>query len=184
MKSRKIIAGIDEVGRGSLIGSVYSAAVIFLDDSSISNLADSKKLSNKNRQNLADVIAKKAAAVSIGIATRDEIDDFNIHHATLLSMKRAIDNLPIKPDLLLIDGRYAPETDIETRTIIKGDSLIDQISAASIIAKVARDNEMLFLNDKLTHYNFSKNKGYGTKHHLSTLTRFGKTIYHRESFIK
>jgi ribonuclease HII len=184
MKSRKIIAGIDEVGRGSLIGSVYSAAVIFLDDSSISNLADSKKLSNKNRQYLADVIAKKAAAVSIGIATRDEIDDFNIHYATLLSMKRAIDNLPIKADLLLIDGRYTPETDIETRAIIKGDSLIDQISAASIIAKVARDNEMLFLNDKLTHYHFSKNKGYGTKHHLSTLTRFGKTIYHRESFIK
>ena len=99
-------------------------------------------------------------------------------------MKRAIDNLPIKADLLLIDGKYAPETGIETRTIIKGDNLINQISAASIIAKVSRDNEMLFLNNKFKEYYFSKNKGYGTKHHLSALAHFGKTIYHRESFIK
>ena len=184
MKSRKIIAGIDEVGRGSLIGSVYSAAVILNDDRLICNLTDSKKTSFKNRLNLANIIMKKAAAVSIGIATRDEIDDLNIHHATLLSMKRAIDNLTIKADLLLIDGKYAPETDIETHTIIKGDNLINQISAASIIAKVSRDNEMLFLNDKFTQYDFSKNKGYGTKHHLSALAQFGKTIYHRESFLK
>jgi ribonuclease HII len=184
MKSRKIIAGIDEVGRGSLIGSVYSAAVIFDNDNLINNLSDSKKISVTNRLYLANIIIKKAAAVSIGIATRDEIDDLNIHHATLLSMKRAIDNLPIKADLLLIDGKYAPETGIETRTIIKGDNLINQISAASIIAKVSRDNEMLFLNNKFKEYYFSKNKGYGTKHHLSALAHFGKTIYHRESFIK
>jgi ribonuclease HII len=184
MKSRKIIAGIDEVGRGSLIGSVYSAAVIFNNDSLITDLSDSKKINVKNRLYLANIIIDKAAAVSIGIATRDEIDDLNIHHATLLSMKRAIDNLTIKADLLLIDGKYAPETDIETHTIIKGDNLINQISAASIIAKVSRDNEMLFLNDKFTQYDFSKNKGYGTKHHLSALAQFGKTIYHRESFLK
>ena len=184
MKSRKIIAGIDEVGRGSLIGSVYSAAVILSDDRLISNLSDSKKISFKNRLNLANIIMKKADAVSIGIATRDEIDDINIHHATLLSIKRAIDNLPIKADLIYIDGKYAPETEIETHTVIKGDNLINQISAASIIAKVARDNEMLFLDNKITEYHFSKNKGYGTKHHLSALSFFGKTIYHRESFIK
>ena len=184
MKSRKIIAGIDEVGRGSLIGSVYSAAVIFNDDGLISNLTDSKKITVKNRLYLANIIIDKAAAVSIGIATRDEIDSLNIHHATLLSMKRAIDNLPIKADLVLIDGKYAPETNIETRTIIKGDNLIHQISAASIIAKVARDNEMFFLSNKFTQYKFAHNKGYGTKHHLSTLVCFGKTIYHRESFLK
>ncbi len=184
MKSTKIIAGIDEVGRGSLIGSVYSAAVIFNDDSLMNKLTDSKKITVKNRLYLANIIIEKAAAVSIGIASRDEIDKLNIHHATLLSMKRAIDNLPIKADLLLIDGKYAPETDIETRTIIKGDNLIYQISAASIIAKVARDNEMLFLNNKFTQYYFSQNKGYGTKHHLDVLIRFGKTIYHRESFLK
>ena len=184
MKSRKIIAGIDEVGRGSLIGSVYSSAVVFYNDILISNLADSKKISSKKRSYLANTILKRAAAVSIGIASRDEIDALNIHHATLLSMKRAIDNLPIKVDLLLIDGKYAPDADIETRTIIQGDKLIKQISAASIIAKVARDNEMLFIDKKLEQYNFSKNKGYGTKHHLSALAYFGKTIYHRESFIK
>ena len=184
MKSRKIIAGIDEVGRGSLIGSVYSAAVIFNDGELISNLTDSKKITAKNRSYLANIIIDKAAAVSIGIATRDEIDSLNIHHATLLSMKRAIDNLPIKADLVLIDGKYAPETKIETRTIIKGDNLVQQISAASIIAKVARDNEMFFLSNKFTQYKFAHNKGYGTKHHLSTLVCFGKTIYHRESFLK
>ena len=184
MKSRKIIAGIDEVGRGSLIGSVYSAAVIFNDGELISNLTDSKKITAKNRSYLANIIIDKAAAVSIGIAIRDEIDSLNIHHATLLSMKRAIDNLPIKADLVLIDGKYAPETNIETRTIIKGDNLIHQISAASIIAKVARDNEMFFLSNKFTQYKFAHNKGYGTKHHLSTLVCFGKTIYHRESFLK
>jgi ribonuclease HII len=184
MKSRKIIAGIDEVGRGSLIGSVYSAAVIFNDDELICNLTDSKKITVKNRLYLANIIIDKADAVSIGIATRDEIDSLNIHHATLLSMKRAIDNLPIKADLLLIDGKYAPETNIEKRTIIKGDTLIQQISAASIIAKVARDNEMLFLSNKFAQYKFSQNKGYGTRHHLSMLVRFGKTIYHRESFLK
>ena len=184
MKSRKIIAGIDEVGRGSLIGSVYSAAVIFNDGELISNLTDSKKITAKNRSYLANIIIDKAAAVSIGIATRDEIDSLNIHHATLLSMKRAIDDLPIKADLVLIDGKYAPETNIETRTIIKGDNLIHQISAASIIAKVARDNEMFFLSNKFTQYKFAHNKGYGTKHHLSTLVCFGKTIYHRESFLK
>lgn len=184
MKSEQIIAGIDEVGRGSLIGSVYSAAVIFKNDTPVSNLADSKKISAKNRIHLANSIIDKAAAVSIGIATRDEIDDINIHYATLLSMKRAVDNLPIKADLLLVDGKYAPSTDIETRTIIKGDNLINQISAASIVAKVARDNEMLYLSDKFIQYNFSQNKGYATRHHLSALTYFGKTIHHRESFIK
>jgi ribonuclease HII len=184
MKSRKIIAGIDEVGRGSLIGSVYSAAVIFNNNDLISNLKDSKKISAKNRLFLANLILERASAVSIGVATRDEIDDLNIHHATLLSMNRAIDNLPIKADLLLIDGKFAPQTNIETRTIVKGDNLINQISAASIIAKVARDNEMLFLSNKFRQYKFSHNKGYGTKHHLSTLVRFGKTIYHRESFLK
>jgi ribonuclease HII len=184
MKSRKIIAGIDEVGRGSLIGSVYSAAVILNPDEPIRNLADSKKISTNTRIQLAQTIAQKSSAVSIGIANRDEIDRINIHHATLLSMKRAIDNLPVKADLIYVDGKYAPETDIEIRTLIKGDNLIEEISAASIIAKVARDNEMIYLDNKFIAYNFLKNKGYGTKQHLSAITYFGKTIYHRESFIR
>ena len=184
MKSRKIIAGVDEVGRGSLIGSVFSSAVILKDDKSPLDIKDSKKLSEKLRIKLANEIIKQSLCVSIGVATKDEIDSINIHNATLLSMKRAIYNLSIKPDFVKIDGLYTPETEIECESIIGGDNKIIEISAASIIAKVARDFEMDFLHNKFEMYNFKQNNGYGTRQHIEAIEYFGKTIYHRESFIK
>ena len=184
MKSRKIIAGVDEVGRGSLIGSVYSAAVILPNYGSSLKLEDSKKLSEKSRIKLANSIVKESISISIGIATKDEIDSINIHHATLLSMRRAVYNLNIEPNLVLVDGLYEPEVDIDCESIVNGDSKIEQISAASIIAKVARDSEMDFLHDKFKMYNFKNNNGYGTPQHLEAIASLGKTIYHRESFIK
>ena len=184
MKSSKLIAGVDEVGRGSLIGSVFSAAVILNNAVSFSELKDSKKLNARTRAKLANEIIKQSLCVSIGIATKDEIDAINIHNATLLSMKRAIYNLRIKPDFAQIDGLYAPEIEMCSECIVQGDSKIPQISAASIIAKVARDIEMNYLHEKFEMYNFKQNNGYGTRQHLSAIECFGKTIYHRESFIK
>ncbi len=184
MKSRKIIAGVDEVGRGSLIGSVYSAAVILPDHGSSLRLKDSKKLTGKSRIELANSIIKESICISIGIATKDEIDSINIHHATLLSMRRAVYNLNIRPNLVLVDGLYEPKIEIDCESIVKGDNKVEQISAASIIAKVARDSEMVFLHDKFKMYNFKKNNGYGTRQHLEVIESLGKTIYHRESFIK
>ena len=184
MKSRKIIAGVDEVGRGSLIGSVYSAAVILPANGFNLELKDSKKLSGKSRVKIANSLIRESVCISIGIATKDEIDCINIHHATLLSMRRAVYNLVIEPDLVLIDGLYKPEVEIECECIVKGDNKVEEISAASIIAKVARDSEMDFLHDKFKMYNFKKNNGYGTRQHLEAIESLGKTIYHRESFIK
>ena len=184
MKSSKIIAGVDEVGRGSLIGSVYSAAVILPKKHIIKGLTDSKKISDKKRRILSNEIIRHSLSVSIGTATKDEIDSCNIHHATLLSMKRAINNLNITPDIVYIDGLYCPEVDISCTPVVKGDDLIAEISAASIIAKVARDNEMMYLNKLFNMYEFDKNKGYGTSKHLDTISYLGKTIYHRESFLK
>jgi len=184
VKSRKIIAGVDEVGRGSLVGSVFSAAVIFEPSIYIENLVDSKKLTNKNRIKLSNIIITNSLSVSIGVATKDEIDDINIHHASLLSMKRAVENLSITPDEVYFDGLYVPDLNIESHAIVRGDSKIREISAASIIAKVARDNEMTRLNKMFSIYDFNKNKGYGTPRHLEAISFFGKTIHHRESFLK
>ena len=184
MKSRKIIAGVDEVGRGSLVGSVYSAAVILPDSGFSLELRDSKKLSGKSRLKIADSLIKKSVCISIGIATKDEIDSINIHHATLLSIRRSVYNLNIVPDLILVDGIYRPEVEMDCECIVHGDSKVHEISAASIIAKVSRDYEMDFLHDKYKMYNFKKNKGYGTRQHLDAIQSLGKTIYHRESFIK
>ena len=184
MKSRKIIAGVDEVGRGSLVGSVFSAAVIFEPSIYIENLVDSKKLTKKNRIKLSNIIITNSLSVSIGVATKDEIDDINIHHASLLSMKRAVENLSITPDKVYFDGLYVPDLNIESHAIVRGDSKIREISAASIIAKVARDNEMTHLNKIFSIYDFNKNKGYVTPQHLQAISFFGKTIYHLESFLK
>ena len=184
MKSSKLIAGVDEVGRGSLVGSVFSAAVILNKSVCFSELKDSKKLNERTRAKLANEIIKESLCASIGIATKDEIDSINIHNATLLSMKRAIYNLHVKPDFVQIDGLYAPETEIESECIVQGDNKIPQISAASILAKVARDIEMNYLHDKFEMYNFRQNNGYGTRQHFNAIECFGKTIYHRESFIK
>ena len=184
MKSRKLIAGVDEVGRGSLVGSVFSAAVIFKPNVFIKNLKDSKKISPKNRLKLSNNIIINSLCVSIVIASKDEIDEMNIHHATLLSMKRAINNLSVQPHKIYFDGLYVPDLKIESHAIVKGDNKITEISAASIIAKVARDNEMIHYNDKFEIYKFIKNKGYGTREHLDAISCLGKTIHHRESFLK
>ena len=183
MKSRKIIAGVDEVGRGSLIGSVFSAAVILNNGHSNLELNDSKKLTEKKRTLICDKIIKQSICVSIGVASKDEIDSMNIHHATLLSMRRAINNLTVKPSLILIDGLYVPKVDICCEAVVKGDTKVNEISAASIVAKVARDSEMNFLHKRYQMYNFMQNNGYGTEKHLRAIECYGKTIYHRNSFI-
>ena len=184
MTSSKIIAGVDEVGRGSLVGSVFSAAVILSDDTRITNLKDSKKLSANKRIKIANDIIKKSIAVSIGCSTKEEIDAINIHHATLLSMRRAIENLRLKPDIIYVDGLFTPKVDIQCEAVVGGDSKIAEISAASIVAKVARDFDMDFIHRKYEMYNIKKNNGYGTREHMEAIEHFGKTIYHRDSFVK
>ena len=174
-----IIAGTDEVGRGCLAGPVVAAAVIL--KKKIENLDDSKKLTSKKRNTLSKIVLE-SSYYGFGVVTNDEIDQINILNASLLAMKRAILNLPIKPTLVLVDGIYKPDLDIPMKTIIGGDSLEDAISAASIIAKVYRDNLMIEYNKKYPDYNFKKNKGYGTKEHFSAIQQKGICIIHRKSF--
>jgi len=184
MQSRKIIAGVDEVGRGSIVGSVVSAAVILSDITPTNDFIDSKKLAEKKRIDIANKIIQTSLSVSVGIATKEEIDSINIHNATLLSMKRAIDNLYVKPNLVLVDGSHLPDIDIECRSIIKGDDKIKQISAASIVAKVTRDFEMNYIDTRYPMYCLKENKGYLTRQHKQAIASFGKTIYHRDSFFE
>ena len=174
-----MIAGTDEVGRGCLAGPVVAAAVILKED--ISGLTDSKKISPKKRQSLADLILKKSF-FAYGVVSNNKIDKINILNASLLAMKRAILNLPIKPALVLVDGIYKPDLNIPMKTIIGGDSIEDAISAASIIAKVYRDNLMIEYNNKYPDYNFKKNKGYGTKEHFFAIQQKGICKIHRKSF--
>ncbi len=178
----KFLAGVDEVGRGCLAGPVMSAAIILSKKIDRSLLVDSKTISHNKRCKLADYIISNSYSIGIGIATNFEIDNLNIHNATLLSMKRAIENLSVKPSLVYVDGIFAPETGIKSRCFVKGDSKIPEISAASIVAKVIRDNEMIYLDRRARVYNFYKNKGYPTKDHKMALERFGPSIYHRQSF--
>ena len=180
--SRKLICGIDEVGRGALAGPVVAAAVI-LDFKNIPpNINDSKKLSKSSRQTIQNEIFTSAISVGIGSASSTEIDKVNILEATLLSMKRAYKNLNIKPNLALIDGNKAPLLDCEIKTVINGDKLSLSIAAASIIAKVYRDKLMVKLDKKFPNYNFKNNVGYGTKEHYNAIKQNGTIIYHRKSF--
>ena len=174
-----MIAGTDEVGRGCLAGPVVAAAVILKED--ISGLTDSKKISPKKREFLADLISKNSF-FAYGVVSNNKIDKINILNASLLAMKRAILNLPIKPALVLVDGIYKPNLNIPMKTIIGGDSIEDAISAASIIAKVYRDNLMIEYNKKYPDYNFKKNKGYGTKEHFFAIQQKGICTIHRKSF--
>ena len=176
---KNIIAGVDEVGRGAIAGPVIAAAVILKKD--IEGLKDSKKISEKKRIELSNKI-KKYSYFAIGSASHKEIDKFNILNASLLAMKRAILNLPIKPTKILVDGIHKPNLDIEMEVIIGGDSLIKQISAASIIAKVYRDNLMYKFDKKFSVYGFKNNKGYGTKQHYSSLEINGHSTIHRRTF--
>ncbi len=174
-----IIAGTDEVGRGSLAGPVVAAAVILKEK--IYGLDDSKKLTPKKRDELSEEIFKKSY-FGYGVVSNKKIDQINILKASLLAMKRAILNLPIRPSLVLIDGTYKLDLNIPMETIIGGDSCEDTISAASIIAKVYRDKLMVKYDMKYPDYNFKSNKGYGTKDHLSSLKVFGYSDIHRKTF--
>ncbi len=178
----ELIAGVDEVGRGPLVGAVVTAAVILDPNNPIEGLADSKKLSEKKRLALAAEIKEKALAWALGRAEAEEIDKLNILHATLLAMQRAVKSLKISPHLVLVDGNRVPELDMPAQAIVKGDGKVAEISAASILAKVARDQEMEALDKRFPQYEFAKHKGYPTKVHLEKLAQFGVLPQHRRSF--
>lgn len=175
-------AGVDEVGRGPLVGNVVTAAVILDPNNPIVGLNDSKKLSEKKRELLFNQIQEKALSVSVGAATPIEIDELNILHATMLAMQRAVAGLSIKPSSVLVDGNRCPDFGMQSHAIIKGDGLIDAISAASIIAKVIRDREMEQLAQQYPQYGFEKHKGYPTKTHFEALANYGVLAEHRKSF--
>lgn len=177
-----MIAGIDEVGRGCIVGAVISAIVILDPNKPIEGLTDSKKLTEKKRQNLAVLIKQNAKAWAIGRAEPCEIDQINILQATLLAMSRAYSQLNITPDWVQVDGTFYPDIPCPGETIVKGDLKVAEISAASILAKVARDNEMSTLDAMYPGYDFAKHKGYPTKFHLEKLHSLGVTEQHRKSF--
>jgi len=176
------VAGVDEVGRGPLAGPVVTAAVILDPDQPISGLADSKALSEKKREILFDEIRKKAKAWAIGRAEVEEIDDINILQATMLAMQRAVAGLALQPKHVLVDGNRCPELPCTAEAIIKGDGKIPAISAASIIAKVTRDREMVLLDAEYPGYGLAGHKGYPTKAHMAALNDLGVTPIHRRSF--
>ena len=179
---RKFIAGVDEVGRGSLIGPVFAAAVIFKKKIKKEKIKDSKKLSKHKRNNLEKYI-KKNSIWSIGSASKTEIEKLNILNASLLAMKRSIKKLKTRPTLILIDGNKLPNIKhYKLKAVAKGDQKIYEISAASIIAKVARDRFITKLSKEFKRYSWHRNAGYGTKEHLSAIRKFGITKYHRKTF--
>lgn len=178
----QLICGVDEAGRGPLAGAVYAAAVILNPDRPILGLADSKKLSEKKRDILSVEIKQYALAWSIASSSVEEIDQINILQASLLAMKRAIESLTIEADLVLVDGNKCPKIQIACEAIIKGDSKVAAISAASILAKTARDAELYELDAIYPQYGFAKHKGYPTKEHLSMLALHGVSPIHRLSY--
>jgi ribonuclease HII len=180
----QIICGVDEAGRGPLAGPVCAAAVILPPHADIPGLNDSKKLSDKRRRELFPVIKETAIAYGIGIATHEEIDQINILQATYLAMERAIQALSVKPELVLIDGNRAKDFGLPVETVIKGDSRSASIAAASILAKVTRDDMMLELANTYPQYGFEIHKGYGTKAHYAALDAHGISPIHRMSFLK
>ena len=180
--TREYIAGIDEVGRGPLAGPVVTAAVILDPNKPIEGLNDSKKLSEKRREQLEPIIKANALAWSLGRCEAEEIDEINILQATLLAMKRAVEGLAITPTHALIDGNKAPDLTCPVTTIIKGDQKEQCIAAASILAKVARDREMVEMDKLYPGYGLAKHKGYPTKQHQEALIRLGVTEIHRRSF--
>lgn len=177
-----IIAGVDEAGRGPLCGDVYAAAVILDPENPIEGLDDSKKLTEKKRTLLALEIKEKAKAWAIASSSVAEIDEINILQASLLAMRRAVSELAIQPDLIRVDGNQDPRSDVPAVTIVKGDALFAEISAASILAKDARDQSMIAADKLYPEYGFAKHKGYGTKAHMQALEENGVTALHRSSF--
>lgn len=183
-KGYQLICGVDEAGRGPLAGPVCAAAVILPADIDIPGLNDSKKLSDKKRRELFPIIQEKAVAYAIAFADHKEIDEINILQATYLAMERAISQLSIKPDLALIDGNRAKDFGIPVQTVVQGDSLSASIAAASVLAKVTRDDYMLKMAEEYPQYGFEVHKGYGTKAHYAALTEHGPSSIHRMSFLK
>ena len=181
-KGYKYIAGVDEAGRGPLAGPVFAAAVIFDKDTVINEINDSKKLSEKKREELFDVIREKALCYAIVSADEKEIDRINILAATLKCFNRAVSDLSITPDIALIDGNRVGEMPVAARTIVKGDANSMSIAAASILAKVARDRYITEMSHLYPEYNFQKHKGYGTKEHLELIAKHGPSPIHRLTF--
>ena len=180
----QVICGVDEAGRGPLAGPVCAAAVILPRGLEIPGLNDSKKLSDKRRRELFPEIQKQALAFGIGFASEKEIDAINILQATFLAMERALAQLPVKPELVLIDGNREKDFGIPVKTVVKGDSLSANIAAASILAKVSRDDVMLEMAREYPQYGFEIHKGYGTKAHYDALRQFGPSPIHRKTFLK
>lgn len=180
----QLLCGVDEAGRGPLAGPVCAAAVILPPNIDIPGLNDSKKLSDKRRRELFPVIKEKAIAFAIAFADHKEIDEINILQATYLAMERAISQLPVKPEAAIIDGNRAKDFGIPVETIVHGDSRSASIAAASILAKVTRDDYMLQLAQEYPQYGFNIHKGYGTKAHYAALTEYGASPIHRMSFLK
>ena len=180
-KGITLIAGVDEVGRGPLIGPVVAAAVILPKDYHLEGLTDSKKLSEKKREYFYEIIKKEAISIGIGIVDEKKIDEINIYEATKVAMKEAINNLDVKPEHILIDAMPL-DLDIPTTSIIKGDLLSITISAASVIAKVTRDHMLYVIDKEYPMYDLKNNKGYGTKKHIEAIKKYGITKYHRLSY--
>ena len=183
-KGYKSVCGVDEAGRGPLAGPVCAAAVILPEGVIIDGVNDSKKLSEKKRESLFDVIREQALSYSIAYATVDEIDEINILNATMLAMRRAIDGLDIKADYAMIDGNKIPPIDIDAECIVKGDAKSMSIACASILAKVSRDRLLYKYAEEYPMYGFDKHKGYGTKVHREAILKYGPCPYHRKSFLK
>lgn len=178
------ICGVDEAGRGPLAGPVCAAAVILPEHLEIPGLNDSKKLTDKKRRELFPIIQEKALAYGIGFASQEEIDEINILQATFLAMERALGALAIRPGLVLIDGNQEKDFGLPVKTVVKGDSLSANIAAASVLAKVSRDDVMLEFARQYPEYGFDIHKGYGTKAHYAALTQYGPCPIHRRSFLK
>lgn len=183
-KGYKAICGVDEAGRGPLAGPVFAAAVILPDNCEIEGLNDSKKISEKKRDILFDIIKEKAVSWSVASVDEKVIDEINILQATYLAMRKAVEGLDVPADYALIDGNRMPPLSIDGETIIKGDANSPSIAAASILAKVSRDRFMLELCEKYPQYQFEKHKGYGTKLHYEMLAEYGISDCHRRSFLK
>lgn len=179
-----LVCGVDEAGRGPLAGPVCAAAVILPPDLALPGLNDSKKLSDKKRRELYDQITEQAVAYGVALVDEKTIDEINILQATFLAMQRAIDQLKVSPDIVLIDGNRAPELSLSCKTVIKGDSLSASIAAASILAKVTRDRLMEEMDGAFPQYGFAVHKGYGTKRHYEALRAYGPCRIHRMSFLK
>ena len=180
----RIICGVDEAGRGPLAGPVCAAAVILPEHLELPDLTDSKKLTDKKRRELYPIIKEQAIAYGIGFADEKEIDEINILQATFLAMSRALEQLGVKPDLALIDGNREKDFGIPVKTVVKGDSLSANIAAASVLAKVTRDDLMVEMAQQYPEYGFEIHKGYGTKAHYAALREHGPCAIHRMSFLK